>query len=392
MARFNWLRGLSVSSLLAIAPTVVMAAPQLLEPVPAAQLPARLGLDRQIWRRSGQTGDWAALLAAIDHSLRYLSTPAATEAYQQYSLPGITRERTRRSLQRFRQLVVDSPSPEALQAAVRQEFVFYRSVGKDGEGTVEFTGYFEPVHRASRVPTAEYRYPLFRRPSNLAAWPKPHPKRLELEGVDGLQIDESRLRGLELVWLRDRLEAYLVQVQGSARLQLTDGRMMTIGYGGRTDYSYTSIGKELVKDGKIRLEDLTLPTLITYFRQHPTELSAYLPRNHRFVFFKETHGSPAIGTLGVPVTPERSIATDKSILPAGALALVQTQLPYANTAGELELQTVSRYVLNQDTGGAIQGPGRVDIFMGTGKQAGDRAGLVNAKGQLYYLMLRDPAS
>jgi membrane-bound lytic murein transglycosylase A len=194
---------------------------------------------------------------------------------------------------------------------------------------------------------------------------------------------------LELVWLRDRLQAFLIQVQGSARLQLTDGGTLTVGYAGRTDYPYTGIGRELVKDGKMRLEDLTLPALVKYFQTVPQDLNRYLPRNQRFVFFKDTQGTAATGSLGVPVTAERSIATDKSLMPPGALALIQTRIPYPNARGRLEPQLVSRFVLDQDTGGAIIGPGRVDIFMGTGAVAGDRAGLINATGQLYYLLLKD---
>lgn len=351
--------------------------------------PEQLGLDEQIWGLSGQPGDRQALLAALDHSLRYLRSPAAATAYQRYPVPGVTRSRVQRSLERFRQLVRVSRSPAELQAAVQREFVFYQSVGRDGAGTVDFTGYFEPTYSASRIPTSEYRYPLYRMPPNLAQWSRPHPTRAQLEGADGLQGSRGRLRGLELVWLRDRLEAFLVQVQGSARLQMSDGSTMTVGFAGRTDYPYTGVGRQLVEDGKFRLEDLTLPVLIQYFRQNPADLDRYLPRNQRFIFFRETHGAPATGSLGVPVTGDRSIATDKSQMPPGALALIQTQIPYADARGQLTSRSTSRYVLDQDTGGAIRGPGRVDIFMGTGRQAGDRAGLVNSTGRLYYLLLRD---
>lgn len=346
-----------------------------------------LGFDEQIWGPLGR-GDRAALLAAIDHSLRYLKTPAATERYRQYPVPGITRDRVQRSLERFRQLLHQAKSPAELQAAVKREFVFYQSVGQDNQGTVAFTGYFEPTYKASRVRTAEYRYPLYRLPANFARWPHPHPTRAQLEGVDGLQGSQGRLRGLELVWLRDRLEAFLIQVQGSARLQMTDGGTMSVGYAGKTDQPYIGVGKALVKDGKMRLEDLTLPTLIQYFRQHPEAINQYLPRNRSFVFFRPTGGAPATGYLGVPVTAERSIATDKSIMPPGALALIQTQIPRISGSGQLKNHFVNRYTLNQDTGSAIQGPGRVDIFMGTGPQAEARAGRLVSNGQLYYLLLK----
>ena len=347
-----------------------------------------LGFDEQLWGRPGQPGDRQALLKSIDYSLRYLQTSSAQRAYQQYQVPGITRDRVRRSLVRFRQLVVSSRSPAELQAAVNREFVFYKSVGKDNNGTVFFTGYFEPIYAASRTPSAEYRYPLYRLPSDFNRWTMPQPTRAELEGEDGLGKN-SPLRGRELVWLRDRLEAFLVQVQGSARLQMPDGKLMTVGFAGKTNYPYTSVGRELVKDGKLPLEGLTLPVLINYFRSSPGELDQYLPRNQSFVFFKETHGAPATGSIGVPVTAERSIATDKSLMPPGALALIKARIPYPNATQQLESRMVNRYVLDQDTGSAIQGAGRVDIFMGTGPLAGDRAGIIGGTGELYYPLLKN---
>jgi membrane-bound lytic murein transglycosylase A len=346
-----------------------------------------LGLDEQLWGSPGQPGDRQALLKSIDNSLRFLTSPKAAEAYRKYPVPGITRDRVRRSLVRFRQLVRNSRSAAELQAAVKREFVFYKSVGRDEQGTVLFTGYFEPIYAASRRRSAEYRYPLYKLPANFPGWKTPHPTRAELEGEDGLGT-KSQLRGGELVWLRDRLEAFLVQVQGSARLQLPDGKQMTVGYAGKTDYPYVSIGRELVKDGKLPLEGLTLQVLIDHFRANPTELSQYLPRNQSFVFFRETYGAPAMGSVNVPVTPERSIATDKSLMPPGALALIHAPIPYSNPTSQLETRMVNRYVLDQDTGSAIQGAGRVDIFMGTGPKAGDRAGAINGTGELYYLLLK----
>lgn len=349
--------------------------------------PGALGFDDQLWGSPDQPGDRQALLKSIDNSLRFLASPKAAEVYRKYPVQGITRDRVRRSLVRFRQLVLKSRSPAELQTAVKREFAVYKSVGRDEQGTVLFTGYYEPIYAASRTPSAEYRYPLYRLPSNFQRWKTPHPTRAELEGEDGLGTT-SQLRGGELVWLRDRLEAFLVQVQGSARLQLPNGKQMTVGFAGKTDYPYVSIGRELVKDGKLPLEGLTLQVLVDYFRANPAELSQYLPRNQSFVFFKETYGAPASGSIGVPVTAERSIATDKSLMPPGALALINAPIPYPNATGQLETRLVNRYVLDQDTGSAIRGAGRVDIFMGTGPKAGDRAGAINGTGELYYLLLK----
>ncbi|MBF2079392.1 MAG: MltA domain-containing protein [Synechococcales cyanobacterium T60_A2020_003] len=347
---------------------------------------ARFGLDDRLW---GTASDRQALLTAINYSLNYLTTDKASEAYANYPVQGITRDRVRRSLERFRDLVQTSASAADLQAAILREFELYESVGNDGLGTVHFTGYFEPIYAASRVPTADYRYPLYRRPPTLEQWTDPHPTRIQLEGTDGLQGSQGPLRGLELVWLRDRLEAFLVQVQGSARLQLTDGTMMSVSYHGRTNYDYTSLGRELVNAGIYTLDELTLPLVIQYFKDHPEALSTYIPRNNRFVFFRETDGGAPNGTLEFPVTAERTVATDKAIMPMGALAIIHLDLPIVAADASLETRPVSRFVLNQDTGGAIQGPGRVDLFMGTGSIAGDRAGLMNSDGQLYFLLLKE---
>ncbi|MGB3207488.1 MAG: murein transglycosylase A [Crinalium sp.] len=348
----------------------------------------KLGLDDQLWAKLNKKGDRTALIKSINHSLGYLNTPQAVAAYQNYQVPGVTLGRVRRSLIRFRQLLLTSKTPAQLQAAVKREFTFYQSVGNDNQGSVLFTGYYQPIHQASRKRTAEYRYPLYKLPPNIANWSKPHPTRAELEGEDGLQGNSSKLKGLELVWMRDRLEAFLVQVQGSAQLQLTDGSMMTVGFAGATDHAYSSLGKELIKDGKIPQEGVTLPIILKYFQGNPEELNTYIPRNRRMVFFKNTNGAPAMGSINVPVTADRSIATDKSIMPPGALALIHAEIPYPNVKGEMEQRLVSRYVLDQDTGSAIKGAGRVDYFMGTGKVAGDRSAVTVGKGQLYYLLLK----
>ena len=349
----------------------------------------QLGPDEQIWRSPAGRGDMQALLTSIDNSLGYLRSPGAAAAYSRYRVPGITLARVRRSLERFRELVSSSRSPEELQAAVNREFVFYQSVGNDNRGTVVFTGYYEPIYDASLTPNATYRYPLYRRPRNFDSWSRPHPTRVQLEGKDGLQGENGPLRGLEIAWLRDRFEAFLVHIQGSARLRLPDGRMMSVGYAGKTDHPYVSVGREMAKDGKLPLSGLSLPVMIDYFRQNPQELNVYLPRYRPFIFFKENYGAPAIGSIQVPVTQERSIATDKSLMPPGALALIRTRIPYRNDRGQMEFRLVNRYVLDQDTGSAIKGAGRVDYFMGTGPEAGDRAGIIKTRGGLYYLLLKE---
>ncbi|WP_392480003.1 murein transglycosylase A [Nostoc sp. C110] len=336
----------------------------------------------------GEIPDKKALLSAIARSLQYLQTANAATAYQNYQVAGITRDRVFKSLKRFRELVLTTNSATELHQAIEREFVLYQSVGKDNQGSVLFTAYYEPIYAASRVPTPEYRYPVYRLPPDFNSWPKPHPTREELEGADGLQGAKGKLRGLELFWFRDRLEPYLAQIQGSARLQLPDGTQTTIGYAGNNAYNYKSIGRELANDGKLPLKGMTMPIILDYFQKHPQELNIYIPRDRSFVFFQENHGEPAQGSINVPLTAERSIATDKSLMPPGALALIRASIPFANPTGKLEERIISRYVLDQDTGGAIKGAGRVDYFLGTGKLAGDRAGVTVSNGQLFYLLLK----
>ncbi len=342
-------------------------------------------IDNQIW---GETEDKQNLLKAIDYSLSYLQTPEAEAAYQKYIVPNITGERVEKSLKRFRELVVNSQNAQELQDAVNKEFVFYKSIGSDDRGTILFTGYYKPIYQASRKPTSVYRYPVYRLPDDFNTWNKPHPTRLELEGADALQAEKGKLKGLELFWLKSRIDAFIAQVQGSAVLEFPDGTTTSINYAGNTDHEYVSLGKELIKDGKLEQEGITLEKVINYLEENPQSQNIYLPRNPRFIFFKDTKDAAAIGSLNLPVTPERSIATDKSLMPPGALAIIRAPFPFIDR-GKIEQRLVSRYVLDQDTGGAIKSPGRVDYYIGVGKQAGDRAGAIVNKGELYYLLLKD---
>lgn len=343
-------------------------------------------LDNQLWG-GGKKADKENLLKAIDYSLGYLKTSEAIKDYQNYLIPEITRERVEKSLKRFRELVVSSQDAKQLQAAVNKEFVFYKSIGSDNQGSILFTGYYKPIYAASRKPTSEYRYPIYRLPDDFATWSKPHPTRLELEGEDALQAAKGKLRGLELFWLQSRMDAFIAQVQGSAVLEFSDGSKTTINYAGNTAHEYVSLGKELIKDGKLEQEGITLEKVINYLQTNPAEQNVYLPRNPRFIFFKDTKGAPASGSLSVPITPERSIATDKTLMPPGALAIIRAPFPFINQ-GKIEQRLVSRYVLDQDTGGAIKSPGRVDYYIGVGKEAGDRAGAIVNQGELYYLLLK----
>ena len=362
-------------------------------PIKKAPFPCCAGdtscLDKQILGENNQQADQKILLNSLDNSLQYLQTEAAAATYKRYQVPRINRGRVIKSLQRFRQLLFESKSAAELNQAVAKEFEFYQSVGHNNQGKVLYTAYFEPLYVASRFPTAEYRYPIYRLPPDLQDWERPHPTRLDLEGADGLQGSQGKLKGLELFWFNSRIEAYMIHIQGSAKLRLLDGTQTTVGYAGNVRHNYQSIGKALIDDGELPSTGVTMPTILEYFEKYPKKLDVYLPRDPSFVFFRENKGAPAQGSIQVGLSAERSIATDKSMMPPGALALIRGNFPFATDNGDIQHRTVSRYVLDQDAGGAIKGAGRVDYFLGTGKVAGDRAGVTVSNGQLYYLLLKD---
>lgn len=292
-----------------------------------------------------------------------------------------------RSLTHLRRLL-RSPDETQFIAQMRRDFVLWQAA-PDTKSSVHFTGYFEPIYEARTQPDTRFRWPIYRLP-NFRNWPQPHPTRLQLEGADG-QHQSPLLRGHVLAYLPDRFQAYLVQVQGSAKLRFPD-KTISIGYAGRTNWDYTGIGRELINDGKFSFENLTQQAMLSYFRAHPTELNDYLPRNRRFVFLRPTNNRPVSGALGVPLMGGHSIASDKNALPPGALALISVPLVNSLTAQIYGTNRFSRLVFDGDTGGAIKGQSRVDIFMGSGPQAGERAGAMNAIGSLYYLILKSDAA
>ena len=337
---------------------------------------SRLDVD-EIWNSR------SAVLEGLSHSLTYLQSPGSLRDYRILQSSFITRERVYSSLKRFREILIESESRHEFSQKLIEEFSFYRSVGQDGQGAVRFTGYFRPVYHASRERTAAYRFPIFRKPTDFSQWSKPHPTRTELEGYNGQGSQSGLLSGLELAWLSSRYEAYLMHLQGSGVLEFTDGSRSAVGFAAGTDYSYTSIKPQELKRFGVAWGELG-----RFFGTHPDELNRYLATNNRFIFFEEQETENPLGSLGVPVTPERSIATDKLWLPAGAIGVVRTNLPSRDSSGRIVLAQQTRLVFDQDAGSAIKGPGRVDIFMGTGQEAQERANHVSARGELYYLLLK----
>lgn len=265
------------------------------------------------------------------------------------------------------------------------------SRGCDEKGTVLFTGYYRPIFDASMTRTDEFQYPLYRKPKDLQQDPVTFKYSRQGGGpyYTRSEVDRGALEGqnLELCWLRNRFEAYIVTIQGSGKLRLPDGRFLEIGYAGDNGYEYKSIGQDLVARGVIQPEQLSLQGLIDFYKANPQELDTGIQLNQRFVFFTERPGGP-YGSLNVPVTPFCSIATDKEVYPRACVAFMETMLPARDPSGQISQYQYSGFALDQDTGGAIRAAGRCDVFMGTGPAVGELAGRTFSEGKLYYIFLK----
>jgi membrane-bound lytic murein transglycosylase A len=172
-------------------------------------------------------------------------------------------------------------------------------------------------------------------------------------------------------------------------MNVENSEVIKVRFASSNCFPYVSLGKLLVEDGKIPEGRVSLKAIRQYYREHPEAMKKYLNRNHRYIFFEEFTGN-ITGSEGVELTPGRSIATDKSLFPGGGLAFVICQKPVRNAKGEVvKWRPMNRFMIDQDTGSAIKGPGRVDIFWGTGKKAGQIAGGFKETGKLYYLLIKE---
>ena len=335
--------------------------------------------------------DTSALKDAISRSINYLSKPSSQKFYPSN---GIAHKRVVASLTTFAGMLDSGLRGPQLNTAIRDRFDVYISVGCDDNGTVLFTGYYTPIFNGSTVSTDRFRYPLYTQPDDLVKGPNgeilgrkaaggqvtPYPPAAEIES-------SGILKGKELVWLGNPFEAYIARVQGSAKIRMPDGTLKGVGYAANNGQEYKSIGKQMIADGVLSESQLSLSAMIEYFRQHPEQVSKYTSMNPRFVFFRFEEGPPR-GSLNEPVTPLRTIATDKSIFPRGALTFISTTLP-RDMGGSTVQESYTGFALDQDTGGAIRAPGRCDVYVGQGDTAGRLAGQTYKEGKLYYLFLKE---
>jgi len=292
---------------------------------------------------------------------------------------------------------------EAARLFFEQHFLPYRLANDDGSTTGLATGYYEPMLRGSRTQTRRFRYPLYGVPDDLIrldlsvfglSGQPPLRARLANGQVvpyfDRAQIEsaESPARGKEIAWVQDPVELFFLQIQGSGRIALPDGSFLRVGFAEHNGHPYRSIGRYLIDQGELSLEQASMQGIKAWARKHPARLQELLHHNPRYVFFRELPAADTDGPLGalnVPLTATRSIAIDPRYTPLGAPVFLSTTWP-------LSEKPLNRLMAAQDTGSAIRGAVRADFFWGFGDEAGRQAGRMRQTLRMWVLLPKTFAS
>jgi membrane-bound lytic murein transglycosylase A len=345
--------------------------------------------------------DLLSLETAIERSLQYYGKIKNSSFY--FGNREIPVSELKTSLAAFRAIIRSADPDEVKMKRIRETFEFIPSPGQDGRGTVIFTGYYVPVLEGSPVRTGRYRYPLYRKPDDLIVVnPGKFNSKYKGEQLIGRmergelipyytrdEIDRKDVlsgRRLEFAWVDDPIALYSLHVQGSGKIRMPDGRTIVVSYAQSNGRPFRSLSRALTEKGKLNAQDVSYPRVQQYLRENPDELMDLFSYNDRYIFFRQVDLHP-LGSLGVPVTSGRTIATDPDVFPKGALAFIKTRKPVFDAGGQISRWvSFSRFVLNQDVGAAIKGPGRADLFCGEGPDAERLAGSFSEKGEIYILI------
>lgn len=293
---------------------------------------------------------------------------------------------------------VDASDGRAVRSFFEAFFLPYQVFNQDGSDSGLVTGYYEPLLHGARKRGARYQTPLYRVPNDLLTidlagiYPQLHGMRLRgrlvgnkvLPYFSRAELEKSgALAGKELVWVDDPVEAFFLQVQGSGRVRLADtNETVRVAYADQNGYPYQSIGRYLVDQGELKLEQASAQGIKKWAIEHPTRRQELLDINPSYVFFKEEKIADSSkgpkGALGVALTPQRSIAVDTRFVPSGVPVFLATTQPNSQTS-------LQQLMLAQDTGGAIKGAVRADFFWGFGAEAGEKAGRMKQRGQMWVL-------
>jgi membrane-bound lytic murein transglycosylase A len=306
---------------------------------------------------------------------------------------GISADDLAQSLATFKTLIEQNPDPVALNRMIREHFRIFQSTGRNEAQDMLVTGYYEPLFPGSLSKVEPFIHPLYRVPESLVQQSGKRIGRADAEGrlvpywsrqeIDG----EHMLKGAELVYLKDRFDAYLLHIQGSGRIQLPDGSVRSVQYAASNGLAYQSLGKLFVDEGIMPAAEVSIDSIRTWFAKHPEQIERMLYHNPRYIFFQWGDDQGPRGSLGQVLTANRSIAIDHDVLPAGAVAYLVSRIPILDADGGIShWRPFGRFVLPQDSGAAIRGAGRVDLFMGSGDYAAKAAGTMKEPGKLYFLL------
>ena len=346
--------------------------------------------------------DLLSLERAVAGSLRYFGRLSEKRTCR-FGESQYTVKEMKESLTLFLDIMRGPGSREQKERRLKESFDFFKAAGRGEKRSVLFTGYYEPILEGSFVKKTQYRHPIYEVPgdmvvANLGKFKTkfrgerivgrvvgrevvPYYNRKEIDG-DGVLAN----RGLEIAWLADPVDVFFLHIQGSGLVRLADGGFMQVSYAESNGRPYRGIGRLLLDQGKVTEKDLSLGGIKKYLRDNPGEMAAILNHNESYVFFRIVEEGP-VGSIGVPLTGGRSIATDLELFPRGALSFIRLRKPLLDENKRITSWVgFSRFVLNQDTGGVIKGPGRADVFCGRGLEAEVFAGSLSEEGELYFLV------
>jgi membrane-bound lytic murein transglycosylase A len=294
---------------------------------------------------------------------------------------------------------VNAGNEKAVRVFFESFFAPHQVINPDGSDTGMVTGYYEPLLRGARKRNGLYQTPLYRAPDDLLtidmAAVYPELKGMRLRGrlvgnkvlpypARGEMIESNALAGKELLWVDDPIEAFFLQVQGSGRVQLADTKeTVRVAYADQNGHPYKSIGRYLVDKGEMTLDQASAQSIKAWYLSHPSRQQELLNANPSYVFFREEKltdpNKGPKGSLGVPLTPQRSIAVDTQFVPLGVPVYLSTTQPSKDTP-------LQRLMMAQDTGGAIKSAVRADYFWGFGADAGEKAGKMKQRGMMWVLL------
>lgn len=257
------------------------------------------------------------------------------------------------------------------------DFTAFQLQGEDNKGNVHFTGYFTPILEVRKEQDSIFKHPIYRYPVN---WKGRLPSRKDI-------VEEEVLKGrdLEIAYAKDQFSIYTMQVQGSGIVEFEDGEQKLLAFAGGNQHAYKSIGRYMIDEGYMSAKSVSLERIQKYFDENPENVNEILNENQSYVFFSPQDSKP-IGAGNTPLTPLYSIAVDRRHIPLGAVLLAN--IPIINEENEIS-HYEWRFVLAQDVGAAIKGPGHVDLYMGIGKEARRQASFLHHYGELWMILPKD---